>query len=39
MTIENSFPQWLTAIDEQTRADHWYLRRTGVCRYLHWGPR
>ena len=34
MTVENAFPQGLTAIDERTRGDHWYLRRTDVCRYL-----
>ena len=34
MTMETSFPQWPTAIDEQTRGDHWYLRRADVCRYL-----
>ena len=34
MTMENGFPQRLTAIDERTRGDHWYLRRTDVCRYL-----
>ena len=34
MTIEEGFPRWLTAIDDRTRADHWYLRRTDVCRYL-----
>ena len=30
----DSFPQRLTAIDDVTRGDHWYLRRTDVCRYL-----
>ena len=30
----DSFPQRLTAIDDRTRGDHWYLRRTDVCRYL-----
>ncbi|MDE0206633.1 MAG: hypothetical protein OXP66_11465, partial [Candidatus Tectomicrobia bacterium] len=30
----DGFPQRLTAIDDVTRGDHWYLRRTDVCRYL-----
>ena len=34
MTVEDSFPQRLTAIDDLTRGGHWYLRRTDVCRYL-----
>ena len=34
LPVENTFPQRLTAIDDQTRGDHWYLRRTDVCRYL-----
>ena len=34
MTVADDFPQRLTAIDERTRGDHWYLRRTDVCRYL-----
>jgi len=32
--VADSFPQRLTAIDERTRGDHWYLRRADVCRYL-----
>lgn len=34
MSAQKSLPQQLTAIDERTRGDHWYLRRTDVCRYL-----
>ena len=34
MTVEDSFPQRLTAINDKTRGDHWYLRRTDVCRYI-----
>ena len=34
MSAQNTFPQSLTAIDDQTRDDHWYLRRTDVCHYL-----
>lgn len=34
MTVEDSFPQRLTTIDDLTRGGHWYLRRTDVCRYL-----
>ena len=34
MTVADGFPQRLKAIDEVTRGDHWYLRRTDVCRYL-----
>ena len=34
MTVEDGFPQRLTAIDDRTRGGHWYLRRTDVCRYL-----
>ena len=34
MTVADDFPQRLTAIDDVTRGDHWYLRRTDVCRYL-----
>lgn len=34
MTVEDGFPQRLTAIDDLTRGGHWYLRRTDVCRYL-----
>ena len=32
MTVEDGFPQRLTAIDDMTRGDHWYLRQTDVCR-------
>ena len=34
MPVQNSLPQRLTAIEDRTRGDHWYLRRTDVCRYL-----
>ena len=34
MSTQNIFAQQLTAIDDRTRGDHWYLRRTDVCRYL-----
>ena len=34
MAFERPFPQRLTAIDDRTRGDHWYLRRTDVCRYI-----
>ena len=34
MTVENAFPQRLTAIDGVTRGDHWYMRPADVCRYL-----
>ena len=34
MTAAGGFPQRLTAIDERTRGDHWYMRRADVCRYL-----
>ena len=34
MTVEDGFPQRLTAINDLTRGGHWYLRRTDVCRYL-----
>ena len=27
-------PQRLTAIDDLTRGDHWYLRRTDVCHFI-----
>ena len=32
--VADSFAQRLTAIDDAARGDHWYLRRTDVCRYL-----
>ena len=34
MTVADNFPQRLTAIDDRTRGEHWYLRRTDVCHYL-----
>ena len=34
MSTQNIFAQQLTAIGDRTRGDHWYLRRTDVCRYL-----
>ena len=34
MTVEDGFPQRLTAIDDRTRGGHWYLRRTDVCHYI-----
>ena len=34
MTGADSFPQRLTAIDDVTQGDLWYLRRTDACRYL-----
>ena len=34
MTVADSFPQRLTAIDDVTRGDHWYLRRADVCHYV-----
>ena len=32
--MENGCPQRLTATDERAWGDHWYLRRTELCRYL-----
>ncbi len=32
--MKDGFPQRLTVIGERERGDHWYLRRTDVCRYL-----
>ena len=34
MTVADGFPQRLKVIDEVTRGDHWYLRRTDACRFL-----
>ena len=34
MTDENGLAQRLTRIDDLTRGDHWYLRRTDVCHYM-----
>jgi len=34
MATQDTFARRLTAIDARTRSDHWYLRRTDVCRYL-----
>ena len=34
MTVADGFPQRLAAIDDLTRGDHSYLRRTDVCRYI-----
>ena len=34
MTLEGGFPQRLTAIDDLTRGDHWYLRRGDVCHFV-----
>ena len=34
MASERGFPERLKAIDDLTRGDHWYLRRTDVCHYL-----
>ena len=32
--MENGFPQRLTAIDDLTRDDHWYLLPTDVCHFI-----
>ena len=34
MTFERGFPQRLTAIDDLTRGDHWYLREGDVCHFI-----
>ena len=34
MTFERGFPQRLTAIDDLTRRDHWYLREGDVCHFI-----
>ena len=34
MALERTLRQRLTAIDDLTRGDHWYLRRTDACHYI-----
>ena len=34
MTFERGYPQRLTAIDDLTRGDHWYLREGDVCHFI-----
>ena len=34
MTFERGFPQRLTAIDDLTRGDHWFLRRPDMCHFI-----